>query len=401
MKQLSKKNTDGKIAFLMQAGLVLAFAFTCGGKAVAQTSYASPMPVFPEAAPPPPTAKGSAPVTIVPGGTPAAAPATPASTETSAAPATTTTTTTTTTTATPPAAPGGTTPAGTTPQPAPAAAAAAAPAPAPATPAGAASAAAPGMAPPPSAAELAIVKNSATLNSLAPIPQGGNASTPPGAGLRVTDLLSTPANIRPLPERYLIVKKDHSANDADSRLTAAREALAQGHYQAALELFDDLYRKDSHDMRIIMGRAVALQKLGQTDEAMDAYQVALKTDPHNIEALTNVLGLLKGQDAQTAIKKLLELRDLYPANADLTAQLGMVYGETGDYPKAIKYLDMADALKPGNAVVLYNKAVAYDHMGKTTEAANLYRRLLVLASDGSLDQSFPVESVRQRLATIR
>jgi Flp pilus assembly protein TadD len=79
----------------------------------------------------------------------------------------------------------------------------------------------------------------------------------------------------------------------------------------------------------------------------------------------------------------------------------MVYGQTGDYEKAIKYLDMADALKPGSAVVLYNKAVAYDHMGRVNEAANLYRQILLLASDGSLDQSFPVESVRQRLATIR
>ena len=220
-------------------------------------------------------------------------------------------------------------------------------------------------------------------------------------GLRVTDMLSTPANVRPLPNQYLIVKKEHNANDVDSRLTAARSALAQGSYQAALELFDDLYRKNPRDQRISMGRAVALQKLGQTDEAMDAYQVALRNDPRNIEALTNMLGLLKGKDTPTALNKLQQLRDLYPANADVTAQLGMVYGVTGDYNNALKYLNMADALKPGNATVLYNKAVAYDHMGNTAEAAQLYHQILLLASDGVLDQSFPLEVVKQRLAALR
>lgn len=258
----------------------------------------------------------------------------------------------------------------------------------------------------PSAAELAIVNNAAKLNSSMPTQVMGQAAgqgTGQGNnGMKVTDILtSTPAEIRPLPKDYLIVKKDHGANDTDSRLTAARLALGQGNYQAALELFDDLYRKNPRDIRVCMGRAVALQKLGQIDLAMDAYQSALITDPHNIEALTNMLGLLKGKDAPTALKKLQQLRDLYPANADVTAQLGMAYGVSGNYTDALKYLNMADALKPGNPTILYDKAVAYDRMGNTVDAANLYRQILLLASDGSLDQSFPLEEVRQRLATLR
>jgi Flp pilus assembly protein TadD len=256
-----------------------------------------------------------------------------------------------------------------------------------------------GTAAQPSAAELAVVKNAPAQNAMAPVTSASHGAG--NSGLRVTDILTTPANVRPLPKEYLIVKKDHNANDVDARLTAARSALAQGNYQAALELFDDLYRKSPRDMRVTMGRAVALQKLGQTDEALEAYQVALRTDPRNIEALTNMLGLLKGRDAPTALKKLQQLRDLYPANAEVTAQLGMVYGMAGDYNNALKYLNMADALKPGNSTVLYNRAVAYDHMGKTTEAAELYRQILLLASDGALDQSFPLEVVRQRLAALR
>jgi len=254
----------------------------------------------------------------------------------------------------------------------------------------------------PSAAELAVVKSGAQNGVMPVMPAKHGAGQDNGPnGPRVTDILATPATIRPLPHDYLVVKKEHNANDIDARLTSARSALAQGNYQAALELFDDLYRKNPRDMRFAMGRAVALQKLGQTDEAMEAYQAALRTDPRNIEALTNVLGMLKGKDAPTALKKLQQLRDLYPANADVTAQLGMVYGEAGDYANAVKYLDMADALKPGSPIVLYNKAVAFDHMGKTAEAADLYRKILILATDGDLDQSFPLEQVRERLAVLR
>lgn len=245
----------------------------------------------------------------------------------------------------------------------------------------------------PSAAELAVVHNAGTQPA-APV----NNIT----GTKVTDVLtSTPATVRPLPKDYLIVKKEHNANDFDARLMAARSALAQGSYQAALEMFDDLYRKTPTDMRVQMGRAVALEKLGQTDEAMNAYQGVLRKDPRNVEAMTNMLGMLKGKDAPTAIRKLQQLRDLYPANADVVAQLGMVYGVAGDYGNAIKYLDMADSLKPGNPTVLYNRAVAYDHMGNTPQAATLYRQILLLASDGDLDESFPLDVVRQRLATMR
>ena len=365
MIRLSVNRSGGKATLLAQAGLVMILALSVVKAAAAQTSVVPAVPTTPapgsvSVTPVSPTASAAAPGVV--SGMPAAVSTSPAQPVVPAAVAVSST-----------------------------------PAPADKTLPEAASK---GDAPQPSAAELAIVQNAATLNSLVPVPPASSGGIKEG-GLRVTDILASPADIRPLPEQYLVVKKDHGANDSDSHLTAARMALWQGHYQAALELFDDLYKKNPRDMRISMGRAVALQKLGQLDEAMDAYQAALSTDPRNIEALTNMLGLLKGQDTPTAVKKLQELRDMYPANADVTAQLGMVYGVAGDYEKALKYLDMADALKPGNAIVLYNKAVAYDHMGRTTEAADLYRQIVLLASDGSLDQGFPIETVRQRLAAIR
>ncbi len=259
----------------------------------------------------------------------------------------------------------------------------------------------------PTPAELAIVQNAAMLDFLSPPSSVSIENLDEEAddaiykGLMLTDILSQPADIRALPKKYLIVKKDHSANAASSHLTAARSALSQGHYPAALELFETLYKKKTWSESISMGRAVTLQKMGQTSPAISAYEEILEKNPKNIEALTNMLGLLNKQTPEEAIEKLLQLRKTSPFNADVTAQLGVIYGTVGDYEKALKYLEMANAIKPENSGILYNRAVVYDRMGKTTQAADIYRHLLLLARDKKLDQNFPVKTIRNRLSVIR
>jgi Flp pilus assembly protein TadD len=114
-----------------------------------------------------------------------------------------------------------------------------------------------------------------------------------------------------------------------------------------------------------------------------------------------MLGLVKAQDPALALDKLRELRETYPANADITAQLGISYGAAGDYANALKYLDMAEALKPGDPAVTYNKAVVYDRMGDSVHAAPLYRRILELSSEGAPTQQLPLEAIRKRLGNLR
>jgi Flp pilus assembly protein TadD len=210
-----------------------------------------------------------------------------------------------------------------------------------------------------------------------------------------------PAKIQPLPKDYLVVKKEHGADELISRLTSARTALSRNQNGAALELFNSLYEKYPKDSRVLIGRAVAMQRLGKNPEALSAYEEALTNDPKNLEALTNMLGLLNGQDTTLAAEKLQQLAEVYPFNADIAAQLGMAYGASGNYEKSLKYLDMADALKPGNADVLYNRAIVYDKMGKTDKAADLYRQIVSMAGDGSIDQTLPIDAIKTRLAAIR
>lgn len=235
------------------------------------------------------------------------------------------------------------------------------------------------------AGEAAIVQNGKVL---APLTQND-------------PMVPRPAIIRAVPDQYLIVKKTHDANDIDSRLTSARQALANGDNQAAAQLFNDLSRAYPKDTRIMMGRAVALQRLGQNEQAIAGYEAVLNANPKNLEALTNMLGLIKIQNPGLAAEKLATLRETYPDNADITTQLALSYAGMGNYQDATRYLDIAEALSPGNPGIIYNKAVLYDKMGRVTEAAELYRQILRMSPDDIQGGNFNTEVIKRRLGALR
>ena len=209
------------------------------------------------------------------------------------------------------------------------------------------------------------------------------------------------AMIRPLPKQYLTVKKEKAAESIDSRLATARRALNDGRTAAALQFFNDLRADYPSDTRVLMGRAVTLQRLGQNAEALQGYEDVLVNDPKNLDALTNMLGLIKQQNPQLALEKLQDLRNLYPYNADITTQLAVAYGQTGNLNESLRYITLAEALKPESSYVLYNKAVLYDRLGRGAEAADMYRKLIRRSAEGTLDQNLPIESIKKRLAVIR
>ncbi len=273
----------------------------------------------------------------------------------------------------------------------------------------------------PNEAELAIVQHADVIDQLSRPADGQTTVTttagPEGAGApfdpnatktfnrnamkTVGEILEQPGIVRELPSGYMTIRKESNAGSIDSRLTSARSALAQGNNSAALELFDELHKDYPKDKRILMGRAISLHKLGQKDEALAAYEAVLNRDPKNLDALNNMLGLLKEKDPQLAVEKLQELQAAYPYSGDITAQLGVAYASTGQYDQALRFLNLADGLKPGSAFVLYNKSVLLDKMGRTREAAPLYRLILRMAAEGDIDQSLPLESIRRRLAALQ
>ncbi|NCC22972.1 MAG: tetratricopeptide repeat protein [Alphaproteobacteria bacterium] len=214
------------------------------------------------------------------------------------------------------------------------------------------------------------------------------------AGPRKADPRKEPA------QKLIVVSKDYGAGSIEAQIVAASRALELGRYDSAISMYEALKRRNSRDQRILMGLAVAYQKAGRTDAAIQAYQSIVDINPDNVDARANMLGLIRTKYPAVALRRLLDLREKEPNNATLAAQIGLTHAELGNFDEAMEYLGMASAISPGNPLHYYNMAVVADRAGHLDEARSLYERALeVDAIEGTVD--FPRELVYDRLAKIR
>lgn len=245
----------------------------------------------------------------------------------------------------------------------------------------------------PPAAEKPGKASDAYYDSSAGMPTGKNGGT---AGPRKVD-----PNIEP-GQKFVVVSGVRNASDSESMIVAAGRALKLGRYDAALEMYDALYAKNKRDPRILMGRAVAQQNLGKDDAAISSYRELLDLDPDATDALANMLGLLKKQEPATALQRMMDMAKRYPANSGLAAQIGIAQGEMGNYPEAVRYLNMAATLDPSNPQHPFNMAVLADRQGDTASAIKFYEQALQAnAISASGHTSIPKEVIYDRLSTLR
>ena len=110
--------------------------------------------------------------------------------------------------------------------------------------------------------------------------------------------------------------------------------------------YDRAVQKEPTSVLALLGRGAALQKLHRLEEAQDAYAGALKVDPQNREALTNITAILAERAPAEALSRLLDLEKEHPAFSPIKAQIGLLYAKTGSMEPALDYLRRAVALSP-------------------------------------------------------
>jgi Flp pilus assembly protein TadD len=244
----------------------------------------------------------------------------------------------------------------------------------------------------PPVAEKPAKVSDAYYDSNAGMPSGKAGAT---AGPRKVD-----PNIEP-GQKFVVVSGVRNASDSESMIVAAGRALKLGRYDAALDMYDALYAKNKRDPRILMGRAVAQQNLGKDDAAISSYRELLDIDPDATDALANMLGLLKKQEPATALQRMMDMAKRYPTNPGLAAQIGIAQGEMGNYPEAVRYLNMAATLDPSNPQHPFNMAVLADRQGDKTNAIKFYEQALQANAIGGEHSSVSKEVIYDRLSTLR
>jgi Flp pilus assembly protein TadD len=201
--------------------------------------------------------------------------------------------------------------------------------------------------------------------------------------------------------RLVIVKKNQEADTTESRLVAAERAMKLGRNDSALDLFDTLYAKNKKDARVLMGRAIVLQKSGRFDEAMAMYEELSNVEPDNLEVKVNMLGLLSTRFPSIALRRLLELRKDNMSHVGLASQIAVCYAALGDAKEALRYMGAAASIEPKNATHLYNMAIIADRSGDRKQAVSYYERALEVDSVHGGGRSIPRETVYERLAQLR
>lgn len=387
---LSSRGRGGKMRWAAIAGTaVLAVAIIAG------VLFLSPQePPRPQVAALTPPAAPKSVVTAVP----SAAPETPVETPAAPVPAA--------------AVPAAAAPAAPAPAEAPAAQVAAAPeaaAPAASAPAPAAPAAPAAVAPPAPAAEPAVAQAAPAAPAAAASDSAARPVAPkpavisPGSPLQALNppIAITRAEAALSGGVGNAVQVREVSQDARNDVGAGYNALLRGEYDTALGFYDRALEKEPTSMLALLGRGASLQKLRKFDEAQVSYERALKIDPDNREALTNVTAIIGERAPTEGLNRLLELEKTYPAFSPIKAQIGLIYAKSGKMEPALDYLRRATILTPDSAMYQYSLALVMDHLGMTEQAIAAYAQVLNAISAGQAPPELSSNDIERRLQYLR
>lgn len=186
-------------------------------------------------------------------------------------------------------------------------------------------------------------------------------------------------------------------------LQLARNALSQGRYEDALNLYNQLYADNPNNYDVAMGRALALQYNGKNEQAIAAYNEILSVNPSDRVASRNKEELMSqgykaGSSSYTAPKASVSK----PSGEDTAmARRAVQEAQKGNYNDAIDLIQAALSLNPNNAFHAYNAGIIYDMAGQTNSAVVFYERALELDAVNGLNAKLPRGQIYDRLSVIR
>lgn len=163
--------------------------------------------------------------------------------------------------------------------------------------------------------------------------------------------------------------------ELDARLQAA---LAVGDGKSALAAVDALLDADPDSAERLAQRGQALELLGRTDEALEAYRLAIRQAPERSDiVLQRGLCLLRLERFALAAKDLRVVSDLEPANGYARGYLAAALADTnrtGDLAAAERIATSLLDRDPRNLGALVGLSLVRARQGLVSEAKDLAAR---------------------------
>ncbi|MBI4740581.1 MAG: tetratricopeptide repeat protein [Betaproteobacteria bacterium] len=185
----------------------------------------------------------------------------------------------------------------------------------------------------------------------------------------------------------------------DPALERAYDALQAGQLADARRDYELALRNDPRNVDALLGLATIAARQGQSGNAADLYLRALEADPKDANAQAGLISLKGQSDPGLSESRLKTLLASQPDSFAPNFALGNLHARQNRWSEAQQAYFRAYAADPGNADALYNLAVSLDHLRQNTLAAQYYRGALNAA--GTRDTAFDKNQVKSRLLDLQ
>lgn len=193
--------------------------------------------------------------------------------------------------------------------------------------------------------------------------------------------INRPQNNRRNNKQVQITLEENNLNTSERDEIVKMEQMAyiaanNGYYEAAIELYKHLLRKEPNNYYIKFGLASVYQEIGQLKQAKPLYLQLLHATPDDAKVINNLLNIIIDETPYEAAYLLSDLADKNPKSAYINAQAGIAHQNIGEYARAYEFLNKAANLEPNNIQYRFNLAVVLDKNQEYTAAISNYRMVL-------------------------
>jgi len=148
-------------------------------------------------------------------------------------------------------------------------------------------------------------------------------------------------------------------------------------WQDEVALWEDVLKKSPYKARPNYILGVFYMKQGRLDDAIKAYQTAIKLKPDYVEAYNNMgWAYINRGRLDDAIKAYQTAIKLKPDYADAYFNLGVLYQNQGRLENAIEVYQITIKLKPDYTEAYFNLGGLYQNLGRLEEAYGEFQAVL-------------------------
>ena len=160
------------------------------------------------------------------------------------------------------------------------------------------------------------------------------------------------------------------------------ELFNQGQFQKALEQARQLLKNKPSSATIHHLIGVANQKLGNLEDAVEAYCKAISLQPDHGESYSNMGAALREQGKKTAALEVLKKAiSIKPDHVPAYNNLGNVLKDTGQSLKAAEAFEKVISIEPNHSIAHYNLGLIHAENSDFNAAKKAFRKAIKIKPD--------------------